>query len=256
MRVADLRQAAERYEAALKLFTQIDAKLGQANTQKSLGDLAMRVADLRQAAERYEAALKLFTQIDAKLGQANTLVGLGDLQDRQDKPEQAMQSYQMALGIYTQMSDRYSIARTILLSMGPFLTRRSQIEAAFQAYAQGLLVTLEMDAQFFWSFQNGVFQVAKEMVRTQPGQAAAGCAALLDELRPTLEQAGQSGDEQSEQLLRLTAAIFQVAGLAALAAGQSGPEQAETLVQAQELAGRVDTATGSAFNLAAWLQSG
>jgi tetratricopeptide (TPR) repeat protein len=215
----------------------------------------MRIADLAAAAQHYQQALTLFQQIDAKLGQANTLIGLGDLHDRLGRPDEALKSYQAGLNIFEVIQDRYSIARTILLSLGPFLIRQGQIETAFRAYATGLRVTLEMDPQFFIAFQRQVIEIAQELAPVHPDQAAAGCAALLAELQPALEEARQKQDEQLEILLGLTTAVFQVIGLASLAAEQSGSEQAETLAQARQLAGQVDQATGEAFELVAWLET-
>jgi tetratricopeptide (TPR) repeat protein len=249
-----LQAAASYYQNALRLFQQIDAKLGQANTLKSLGDLAMRVDDLTSAAQHFQNALSLFQQIDAKLGQANTRAGLGDLYDRLDQPDEAIQQYDLALETFREIRDRYSIARTILLSVGPFLTRRGQVEAAFENYALGLLVTLDMDSQFFIAFQEVVVQRSQELAQSQPEQAAAGCAALLSELKQAQAEAGPSSNDQEQALLGLAALLFQAIQMAALAAGQSGPERQARLAQAQQLAQQVDAATEGAFGLAAWVE--
>src|SRR5215210_1468791 len=70
----------------------------------------MRVADLKGAAQRYEAALTLFSQIDEKLGQANTLLRQADVFDAQDHLEQALKNFEVALAIYQSFEDTYSLA--------------------------------------------------------------------------------------------------------------------------------------------------
>ncbi|MEW5956131.1 MAG: tetratricopeptide repeat protein [Chloroflexota bacterium] len=243
-------EAIGHYRRALAASVRLQDRDGQANTLKSLGDLDMRVDQLEAARHRYSEALALFKAIDDKLGQANTLVSWGDLQDKLGQPEEALKHYQAGLVIFEQIGDRYSMARTILLSVGPFFIRRGQAEAAFQAYAGGLLVTLEMDFQFFWAFLNGVVQEAQKLVPPQPAQAAAGCAALLAELQ---KAEAEVTAEEIRDLLGLTGAIFQVIGLAGLAVGQTGPERANRLAQAQDLARQVDGVTGGAFGLVAWV---
>ncbi|MCB9119602.1 MAG: hypothetical protein H6640_07725 [Caldilineaceae bacterium] len=46
---------------------------------QALGDLALREADLGEARRRYEAALAIYPQIGARLGEANVQKALGDL---------------------------------------------------------------------------------------------------------------------------------------------------------------------------------
>jgi tetratricopeptide (TPR) repeat protein len=56
-RTDDLAGARADYEAALPIYRQIDARLGEANALTSLGDLKTRTADLAGARADYEAAL-------------------------------------------------------------------------------------------------------------------------------------------------------------------------------------------------------
>ncbi|WP_211344880.1 hypothetical protein, partial [Archangium gephyra] len=60
-------------EEALRRSRAAARRGAEANTLKSLGDLALRVSELKEARKRYEEALPLYRAIGARLGEANTL---------------------------------------------------------------------------------------------------------------------------------------------------------------------------------------
>jgi tetratricopeptide (TPR) repeat protein len=247
-------EARARYERALASATRLQDRAGQANTLKSLGDLALRLADLGQAAQRYEAALRLFTEIDAKLGQANTLLSQAKVFDAEGDLERALKNFERALALYHSFNDTYSLA-VGLGSLGELWLRHAQPEAAYRAWGQRLILITGLQPVLFTQMSSRTINQAKQHALTQPGQAAAGCAALRAELQPALAEANRGQDPQAGAWLGLAAAVFQAIGLAGLAAEQSRAEQAETLARARQLAVSVDEATDRAFELAAWLEA-
>jgi tetratricopeptide (TPR) repeat protein len=94
----------QSYERALQLFTEVKAKLGQANVLKAIGDVQSFRKEMDAALQSYERALQLFTEVKAKLGQANVYLALGQLKDNPGDFERAIQ-------LYEQIRDGYSIAR-------------------------------------------------------------------------------------------------------------------------------------------------
>ena len=70
---SDHEGARERYEAALPLYRQVGAVLGEANCIRSLGDIALERSDHEGARVRYEAALPLYRQVGDVQGEANLL---------------------------------------------------------------------------------------------------------------------------------------------------------------------------------------
>ncbi|MDS4032310.1 MAG: hypothetical protein RKO66_19925, partial [Candidatus Contendobacter sp.] len=64
-------------------------RLGEANCQKALGDLALRQADLAAADRHYQAALPLYRAIQDRLGEANCLQSLGLLLLARNEPAAA-----------------------------------------------------------------------------------------------------------------------------------------------------------------------
>lgn len=85
---------------------------GQASCIRRLGDLAMRTDDLSAADQHFQAALKLFTQIDAKLGQANTLVSQAAVLDARGDLDAVQRNFSTALQVFGGMGDVYSQALT------------------------------------------------------------------------------------------------------------------------------------------------
>ena len=88
--------------------------LGQANTLQALGDLEVREAHYGEARARYEAALRLFEAIPARLGQANTLKALGDLERMEDHYGEARARYTEAMALFRVIPDSVGIMNTLI----------------------------------------------------------------------------------------------------------------------------------------------
>jgi tetratricopeptide (TPR) repeat protein len=129
--------ARERYGAALRLFEAIPDRLGQANTLRSLGDLERLEANYGAARERYGVALRLYEAIPDRLGQANTLQSLGDLERLEANYGAARERYGVALRLYEAIPDRLGQAHT-LQSLGDLAMREANYGAARERYGAAL----------------------------------------------------------------------------------------------------------------------
>jgi Tetratricopeptide repeat. len=109
----ELDRAVASYAAALELFRAVGDRLGEANVQQALGDLALREARLGEARKHYEAALDIYPAIGARLGEANVQQALGDLALREDRLGEARKHYEAALAIYPAIGDRLGEANTL-----------------------------------------------------------------------------------------------------------------------------------------------
>ncbi len=98
----DARRTGERLVADLQ---RLGDKLGQANTLKALGDLAVRTDDLKDAKDKYDKALEIFEQIDAKLGQANTLRSMSQLSALESELDGADSRLNEASKIYAEINE-------------------------------------------------------------------------------------------------------------------------------------------------------
>ena len=99
-------------EEALRRSRAVERRGAEANTLKSLGDLALRVDELKEAKRRYEEALPLYRAIGARLGEASTLSGLGDLADAEGHYDDADKWYQQARSAFEFIGNRFGAART------------------------------------------------------------------------------------------------------------------------------------------------
>jgi tetratricopeptide (TPR) repeat protein len=110
-RFYEVQEALFRYDTALKLYEQVGAKLGKANTLKAIGDVLQFLKRCDEALERYDTALQLYEQVGAKLGKANTLQAIGDVALANEQYPEALQHYHRALALVEQIHDLYSTAR-------------------------------------------------------------------------------------------------------------------------------------------------
>lgn len=87
--------------------------VGLASVRLTSGDLAVRRGQLEAADTHYQAAEKLFRQIEAALGLANTLRARGDLEKKRGNTEQALAFYNTSLGIYVQIEDALGLSNVL-----------------------------------------------------------------------------------------------------------------------------------------------
>ncbi|MCL4862276.1 MAG: tetratricopeptide repeat protein, partial [Caldilineaceae bacterium] len=96
-------QARQHYDDALPLYEAEQARLGKANTLKSLGDLESRLGNLAQARQHYDDALQLFELEQDPVGKMNVYLGLARLAALQGDIAQARQCYEMVLSLADQI---------------------------------------------------------------------------------------------------------------------------------------------------------
>ncbi|MEH1939378.1 MAG: tetratricopeptide repeat protein, partial [Nostoc sp.] len=93
-------EALERYQTALSFYRDIGARLGEANTLRSIGDVLQFLKRSDEALERYQTALSFYRDIGERLGEANTLRSIGDVLQFLDRRDEALERYQTALSFY------------------------------------------------------------------------------------------------------------------------------------------------------------
>lgn len=72
----------------------------QANAIKCLGDVHVMLAEYALARQRYEAALPIYQEIGARLGEANAIRSLGDVAMGEEAYQTALSIYERAAGLY------------------------------------------------------------------------------------------------------------------------------------------------------------
>ncbi len=94
-------------EACLQLG--VSDKQLEANVRKAIGDVQQFLKENDAALESYNEALKLFRQVGAKLGEANTLQSLGKMQiinaNDQESFQTGMNTLQSAMGLYEETNE-------------------------------------------------------------------------------------------------------------------------------------------------------
>ncbi len=135
----EYQPAQNHYDAALGLYQQVGARLGQANVLKAIGDV-QNFRDERDAALRsYHQALELYRAVGDRLGEANTIMSRADVLDGQGQTEQALADYEQAMKLYRAIGDEYSVARA-LYYLGQLHLRHNNTAAARAAFQQAIAI--------------------------------------------------------------------------------------------------------------------
>jgi len=107
--LSEYEKARQRYEEGLVIYREIKARLGEANSLKSLGDVHRMLSEYEKARQRYEEGLVIYREIKARLGEANSLKSLGDMHRMLSEYEKARQRYEQGLALQQKIGDRHGI---------------------------------------------------------------------------------------------------------------------------------------------------
>jgi tetratricopeptide (TPR) repeat protein len=143
LRRSDHAEARRRYEEALPIYREIGDRLGEANSIQSLGDIALERSDHAEARRRYEEALPIYREIGARLGEANCIQRLGDIALGRSDHAEARRRYEEALPIYREIGARLGEANCIQ-RLGDIALRRSDHAEARRRYEEALPIYREI----------------------------------------------------------------------------------------------------------------
>ncbi|MFJ5831427.1 tetratricopeptide repeat protein [Streptomyces sp. NPDC093089] len=154
----DYPAAGDLLEQALGLYRESNDRRGQADTLRSLGNLARIRTDDAAAARRLALALGLYRDLDDRHGQAHVLRSLGDLARVRGDDAQAGPPLDEALGLYRELDDRRGQAH-VLRSLGNLARVRDDDAAAEPLLNEALGLYRELEdrrgqAHILWSLAN------------------------------------------------------------------------------------------------------
>ncbi|WP_433791354.1 BTAD domain-containing putative transcriptional regulator [Actinoplanes sp. CA-252034] len=110
-----LREAADTYRQALRLYAHLGEPAAEALVLRNLGSVDWRRGDYRQAAEHYQRAGTLCRDLGDDAGRADALVRLGLIDARLGDRARAAERFGSALDLYAQLADRFSEAYVLSL---------------------------------------------------------------------------------------------------------------------------------------------
>jgi hypothetical protein len=121
--------ALESYNAALKLFQAVGARLGEANTLQSLGKMMLINANdqpsLEKAMETIQASMNLYEEIKDLVGQVNILMFLSRVAASMSQKEKALEIAQEALPMLVQVAGK---THPVTLSFEQYIEKLKQGE--------------------------------------------------------------------------------------------------------------------------------
>ncbi len=134
---SDYEGARQRYEAALPLYQKAGHVLGEAVCIACLGQVAHARSDHIGARNNYEAALHLFQKVGDVLGEANCVTGLGDIALERSDHDGARKRYEDALPLYRQVGDVLGEANCIQ-SLGDIDEAKGEFAATRELWREAL----------------------------------------------------------------------------------------------------------------------
>ena len=105
--------ARSHYDKAIAIYQEERANLGLANARKSLGDLESRLGRIDDARSHYEKAIALYQEERANLGLANARKSLGDLERERGNIKAGKNYYEKAVELYRQEHEPMGLAYTL-----------------------------------------------------------------------------------------------------------------------------------------------
>ena len=156
-----------------------------------LGELSRQSQEFAAAADFYRRALEIQQHIGARLGQANTLDSMGELAEAQEQWELAVEGFAAALPIYLAIGDSYArvTARNLARARRSFAAELLSLQRLDEAETQlAAAEALDPDSPYLALRRAQLSQArgnradaarwAAETLRRQPGWDEA--QALLD----------------------------------------------------------------------------
>jgi tetratricopeptide (TPR) repeat protein len=133
VRLSEYPQARARYEAALPIYREIGARLGEANVYTGLGEADLAEENFASARERFERAQRIYHDIGSRLGQtyvaprlAGALLSLGEI-------EKAVQELERGAELARTIEGRPNLL-TILWPLAQIREAQKDFSAALGGY--------------------------------------------------------------------------------------------------------------------------
>lgn len=107
-----MRQAAQKYEAALAAWKNLGDQVGQASVLLDSGSLYFDLADAKKSFDAWDQSLTLWRALGRRTEEARALSNLGLLSYAKGDKEKALEQYNQALTIHREKGDRFWEAET------------------------------------------------------------------------------------------------------------------------------------------------
>jgi len=140
---ADLRQAVQKYEQALKIFERVGSKQEIGVTANNLGIVFDDWGQYDKAVEYYEKSLAIKRELKDRKGEGQTLNNLGNVFADWGQYGKAVDYYEKSLAIKRELKDRKGEGQT-LNNLGNVFMDWGQYDKAVDYYEESLAIKREL----------------------------------------------------------------------------------------------------------------
>ena len=135
--------AIDSWEAALKIYREIDSRLGVGGSLYLLGDAYRSLGQYQQAIAYYQQSSKIFREIDYLDGVGSSLNNLGNAYHFLGQYQQASAYFQQSLEIFREIDDLSGVGRS-LNNLGNAYHSLGQYRQAIEYHQQSLEIDREI----------------------------------------------------------------------------------------------------------------
>jgi CHAT domain-containing protein len=130
-------KALDNFKRALKLWTEIGYRRGQAQANLNIGYAFSGSGDQQQALIHFRQAMEIYRDVSDRRGEALSLTAIGSLYSLQGNEQASLESHMEALRIFRRIGDRRGEGVT-LNAVGQAYEDLGELQTALQNYVQAL----------------------------------------------------------------------------------------------------------------------
>jgi tetratricopeptide (TPR) repeat protein len=159
----DVSNALENYHKSLKLYENINDKLGIATSLSNIGTIYYDQNDINKALDYYYKSLQLREQINDKQGIAYSLQNIGVSYNTKGDKNKALEYYLKSLKIAEELQDKYGIANSLYI-IGSIYKSQNNSQKALDYFNKSL--TLDEEIQDKRGIANSLNNIASLKLKT------------------------------------------------------------------------------------------
>ncbi|PNW31403.1 UNVERIFIED_CONTAM: hypothetical protein BEN50_02830 [Euhalothece sp. KZN 001] len=140
---SQLREAAQSWQEALRLYQEINNRAGIVNSLNNLGVVSLNLGNYEEAIDYHQRSLQIAEELGARAGISASLNNLGETYRNLGNYEEAINYYQRSLVVDEELGDRAGVSAS-LNNLGAVSESLGNYEEAIDYYQRSLVIDEEL----------------------------------------------------------------------------------------------------------------